>query len=118
MNFHKSSLTFWLDAHLSPQLAPWIEGHFKVKCTALRDLSLLFAQDEEIFEAARKSNVIVISKDRDFQEMVLRKGPPPQILWITCGNTSTSSMKKIFEKALPEAIALLKSGEPLVEISG
>lgn len=111
-------MIFWLDAHLSPKIAPWIEKQFRTKCVPLRDLNLHFAKDQEIFDAARKANAIVISKDRDFQEMVLARGTPPQILWITCGNTSMSRMQEILMKALPTAISLLKSGEALVEITG
>ncbi|MEO5969412.1 MAG: DUF5615 family PIN-like protein [Bdellovibrionia bacterium] len=111
-------MIFWLDAHLSPKLAPWIEKHLGVSCKPVRELNLQFASDQEIFNAARKVKAIVISKDRDFQEMVLRMGSPPQILWITCGNTSTTRMQAILEKALPEAIKLFNSGEELVEIIG
>ena len=111
-------MIFWLDANLSPKLAPWIEKEFGKKCVALRDLKLHFAKDQEIFKAARKQQAIIISKDSDFQDMVLEQGPPPQILWVTCGNTSTVRMKQIFTKSFLEAIALLKSGEALVEIMG
>ena len=110
-------MTLWLDAHLSPRLAPWIEKRFAVKCVALRDLGLHFAKDQEIFEAARQAKAIVISKDSDFQDMVLTQGPPPQILWVTCGNTSNSKMQDIFTKSLSQAIDLLKTGEALVEIT-
>lgn len=110
-------MIFWLDAHLSPRLAPWIEREFGKKCVALRDLGLHFAKDTEIFEQAKKEKAIVLSKDSDFQEMVLKHGPPPQILWITCGNTSTQRMQEILKKALPKAIELLKAGEPLVELA-
>lgn len=110
-------MTFWLDAHLSPKLAPWIEKEFGVKCVALRDLNLHFAKDQEIFEAARTEKAVVISKDSDFQEMVLTQGPPPQILWVTCGNTSTARMQEILAKSLPQAITVLKTGEALVEIT-
>jgi predicted nuclease of predicted toxin-antitoxin system len=108
---------FWLDAHFSPRLAIWIEKQFGKKCIPLRDKNLHFAKDEEIFAAARKEKVVMISKDRDFQDMVLAKGSPPQVLWITCGNTSNVIMQEILAKALPEAIVMLEAGEPLVEIT-
>ena len=46
-----------------------------------------------------------------------RLGPPPQVLWVTCGNTSNARLREILTKSLPPAIELLQQGEPLVEIS-
>lgn len=109
-------MTFWLDAQLSPKLAKWIENEFELRCTPIRELNLLKASDEEIFDAARKTNVVVMTKDKDFKELVLRNGAPPQILWVTLGNTSTSALKASLGKLLNKAIELLNQGEPLVEI--
>jgi len=60
---------------------------------------------------------MVMTKDRDFVDLLERLGPPPQVVWITCGNTSNRTMRAILSKALPEALSLLRAGEPLVEIS-
>jgi len=43
---------FWIDAQLSPQLAPWMEDTFKTKAYAVRDLGLREAKDTEIFVSA------------------------------------------------------------------
>ena len=42
---------------------------------------------------------------------------PPQIIWITYGNTSNAALKEILSKNLHNALRLLESGEPLVAIS-
>ena len=47
----------------------------------------------------------------------VRFGPPPQVLWVTCGNTSNARMPEILLKSFPEARTCSKQGEPLVEIS-
>jgi len=57
-----------------------------------------------------------MTKDRDFVDLLERLGPPPQVIWITCGNTSNRAMRGILSKALPQALALVRPGEPLVEI--
>lgn len=49
----------------------------------VRDLGLHEASDQQIFEAARAADAIVMTKDLDFVEMVERFGPPPRILWLT-----------------------------------
>ena len=81
--------TIWIDAHLSPAIATWINSTFEgISSFALRDLNLRDAEDLEIFEAAKVENVIFLTKDSDFVDLVERKNTPPKIIWLTCGNTS------------------------------
>lgn len=42
--------TIWIDAHLSPAIANWINNTFDVTALALRDIGLRDAEDLEIFE--------------------------------------------------------------------
>ncbi|OLP18703.1 hypothetical protein BST81_09280 [Leptolyngbya sp. 'hensonii'] len=110
--------TIWIDAHLSPEIATWITSTFGVTAVALRDLGLRDAEDPEIFEAAKAQGVIFMTKDSDFVDLVDRLGAPPQIIWLTCGNTSNAQLREVLSSVLPEALELLRSGERLVEISG
>jgi hypothetical protein len=59
-------MTIWIDAQLSPALAPWISATFGIPAVAVRDLGLRDATDHQIFMAARQAGVIVMSKDSDF----------------------------------------------------
>ena len=111
-------MIIWLDAHLSPGIAVWITGTFDIKAYALRDVGLRDAEDSEIFEAAKDQEAIIITKDSDFVDLANRLGAPPQIIWLTCGNTSNSRLKEILNARLLEALAILRSGEVLVEIRG
>lgn len=106
----------WIDAQLSPDLAPWLKESFGLDAKAVRDVGLLNADDREIYQSARKANALVMTKDVDFVVLLDELGSPPQILWITCGNTSNAFLKKVLQQTLPEALNLLKQGEPLVEI--
>jgi predicted nuclease of predicted toxin-antitoxin system len=108
----------WVDAQLSPALATWLRSAFGVEAHALRALDLRDAEDQTIFEQARRASAIVVTKDRDFVDLVTRHGPPPQIVWLTCGNTSNAFLREILLTAWPRAAALLQAGEPLVEIGG
>lgn len=110
-------MTIWIDAQLSPAVAAWISRNYSVSAIAIRDLGLRDAEDLEIFQAAKKANVVVMTKDKDFIDLLDRFGPPPQVIWLTCGNTSNSNLQKILSQTLTEAIALLESGEQIVEIS-
>jgi len=55
-------------------------------------------------------------KDRDFVDLLERHGPPPRVVWPTCGNTSHSRLLAILRDAWPRAAGLMVAGEPLVEI--
>lgn len=110
-------MTVWVDAHLSPAIASWITKTFGVTAFALRDVGLRDAEDLEIFEIAKAQGVIVMTKDSDFVNLVDRLGVPPQIVWLTCGNTSNARLREILSATLPEALELLRAGEALVEIS-
>ena len=111
-------MIIWVDAHLSPSIATWITATFGVTALALRDLGLREAEDLEIFEAAKAQNVVMMTKDSDFVDLIDRLGSPPQIIWLTYGNTSNARLREILTKTLPTALELLRAGEQLVEISG
>jgi len=107
----------WIDAQLSPQVATWLRQTISVDAIAVRDLGFRDASDHAIFVAARKAGAVVLTKDRDFVNLLEHLGPPPQVLWLTCGNTSNIRLFALLQDAWPKAVALLQSGEPLVEIS-
>ena len=110
-------MKIWIDAQLSPAIALWIENNFDVQAFALRDLGLRDAEDVEIFDAAKKADAVVLSKDSDFVSLLERFDSPPKIIWLTCGNTSNANLKNILSKTLQDAIDLLENGEKIVEIS-
>lgn len=62
------------------------------------------------------ANVIVITKDRDFVELLFRYKSPPKVIWLTCGNTSKRSLMDILKVQLPIALSILEDTEDLVEI--
>ena len=106
----------WLDAHLSPRVARWIELQFGLPARPVRDLGLRHADDAAIWLAAKEADAIVLTKDADFAERVQRLGPPPRIIWLTCGNASEDRLKHILAVQLSGALELLRNGEALVEI--
>lgn len=108
----------WVDAHISPAVAKWITTELGEPAQSVRDLGLRNAKDKDIFAAARQAQAIVMSKDVDFAEMVDRLGPPPAVIWLTCGNTSNAALRVLLKSTLPRAIELIARGDALVEISG
>ena len=83
----------------------------------MRDLEPRDAQDTEIFEAARITNAVIMTKDSDFIDLVCRLGTPPQILWLTCGNVTNRNSRRLLTATLPNALELLLQWNTIVEIS-
>lgn len=109
-------MKFWLDAQLPPMLAQWLSTTYGIEAVSLRDLGMRDASDLEIFQAAQRVQAVLISKDSDFVELVSRHGPPPQLPWVTCGNVTNRQLQWLFSKTFSEALALLASGQAIVEL--
>lgn len=107
----------WVDAQLSPALAPWLAEQFGIEAYSVKWLGLRDARDDAIFAAARLAGAVVLTKDVDFVHLVQRRGTPPQVIWITAGNTRNARMKEILLATFPRVRTMLESGEPIVEIA-
>ena len=101
-------MILWFDAQLSPAPAHWLSDTFGDAAYAVRDLGLREGKDLAIFHAAREAGAVIMGKDNDFVLLLERFGPPPQILWVTCGNTSNARMREVLLKSFPEAKARLE----------
>jgi predicted nuclease of predicted toxin-antitoxin system len=110
-------MIIWVDAQLPPTLAAWLVETFGVAAFSLKELGLRDAKDTEIFEAARQPNLLIMTKDSDFVDLVCRLGSPPQILWLTCGNVTNQNLRRLLSSTFAEAIAQLQQGEIVVEIA-
>lgn len=106
----------WLDAQLPPALAHWIEKSFNEPCRPVRLLGLRDASDLAIFKKAKIENVIVMTKDKDFIELLYIHKAPPKVIWLTCGNTSKTALKELLTLHLENALSILQKGEDLIEI--
>jgi predicted nuclease of predicted toxin-antitoxin system len=109
-------VTLWLDNQLPPALAAWMRTTLSVDCVPLRDLNLHRASDREIFKAAGDAQVVVMTKDTDFVGLVDQHGAPPQVLLVTCGNTSNAHLRRLVETVWPVILPMLERGEALVEL--
>jgi predicted nuclease of predicted toxin-antitoxin system len=52
----------WVDAHLSPGLARWINTQFDHPAQPVRDLGRREAKDAAIFGAARQEGIVILEK--------------------------------------------------------
>lgn len=114
-----NEIELWLDMQLSPALAKWIVNEFGIKAISSYDLFINNEKDEIIFLSAKnKANVIILSKDNDFADLLDRLLPPPKLIWLRMGNCPNSQMKLILKNTLAPAIKeLLDTSTILIEIT-
>jgi len=110
-------MTFWIDAQMPPALAQYLAKTFGVEAIPIRDLGLRDAGDAAIFGAARLRDATVITKDSDFVDLLERHGPPPRVVWVTCGNSTNAHLRGVFDATFADALKLLGAGAHLVEIA-
>ena len=107
-------MKLWLDQmlprRLSERIAEW------VGCSVWH-VGTKYPEDEDLFLSARSAGAVVVTKDIDFGSLVERFGPPPQLIWLRCGNCSNRELEPIPKATLPTALELLEEGEPIVEIA-
>lgn len=111
-------MKLWIDAQLPPALAAWLPNHFDIEASTLEAIGMHTASDLDIFMRLRTKGEVIMSKDEDFVDIATRFGPPPQILWVTCGNVTNRALQTLLIKALPDALEHLRKGEPVIEITG
>ena len=110
-------MTFWLDAHLHPDLAPWLGAGFSIVVKTLREIGLRDADDVQLFEAARRfDKIVIVTKDEDFAELIGRRGSPPQIVWLTCGNLTAIETQIWLRPRFADVLRRLEAGEALVRV--
>jgi len=93
-----------------------VQQSFGIEAKAVRELGLRDANDQVIFLAARQAAAVVMTKDRDFVDLVNRMGTPPQAIWLTCGNTTNGRLRQVLAKTFVQALILLTAGKAVIEI--
>lgn len=61
----------------------------------VRDVGLSSADDETVWEYAKKAGFGIISKDTDFSQRSFLYGAPPKIIWVRLGNCTTQQIEDI-----------------------
>lgn len=58
--------------------------------------TLTEVDDSEIWKFAKDQNFCIVTQDADFAERSRLYGAPPKVIWLRCGNASTSTVEGIF----------------------
>jgi predicted nuclease of predicted toxin-antitoxin system len=108
----------WLDAQLSPTIARWMAEHTGFTVKSSYSLQSNRLTDTEIYQRARaKGEVILVSKDADFPELINRLGSPPKLIVVKRGNCDNRVLWEFLKPNILKAINLLISSDvDIVEI--
>ena len=79
------------DQNLSHRLVSMLADSFPASAH-LRDFDLQRADDATIWEFAKDSGYIIVSKDDDFHQRSFLYGHPPKVVWLRLGNCSTEQV--------------------------
>ena len=103
-------MKFLVDQNLPRRLAKHLSQAFPGTCHT-GFLGLNTTDDQDIWELARDEGYIVISKDADFQHRSLTYGPPPKVIWMAIGNSSTREVMSIVDAHMSEIMAFVANSE-------
>ena len=82
---------FLLDENLSEQLVAAVTGRFP-NALHVRVLGLGGASDARLWDVAAREACVLVTKDEDFVQLSVLRGPPPKVLWLNVGNAGTAAI--------------------------
>lgn len=99
---------FWVDSQISPVIAKWLLERRGFVAKSSYSLKLTAAPDLEIYHLARQQqNVVIISKDTDFTNIIQSFGSPPKLINVVLGNCTNEELWKALNSQLDEILRLL-----------
>ncbi|MDF0644449.1 MAG: DUF5615 family PIN-like protein [Nitrospira sp.] len=83
-----------LDQNLSHRLVTMLRQEYP-NSMHVRDIGLKEASDEAVWQYAAQQGFAIVTKDADFHQRSFLFGHPPKVVWIRCGNCSTSDIERL-----------------------
>lgn len=65
--------------------------------------------DSQIWEFARKHDLVIVTKDADFSERIITQSPPPWVVHLRFGNFRRNEFHALLARLWPQIETLLKS---------
>jgi predicted nuclease of predicted toxin-antitoxin system len=92
------------DHNLSPRLVNNLVDLFP-NSNHLYLMELDRESDDVIWKIAKRENYTVVTKDADFNELLILKGFPPKVIWIRSGNCSTKTIEFLLRNSYQNILA-------------
>ena len=92
------------DQNLSPRLKEALRDLYP-ESLHVKDVGLESADDVAVWTYANDHELTIASKDSDFRQLSFTFGHPPKIIWIRCGNCSTSEIESILRSRYSDLLS-------------
>ena len=89
------------DHNLSPKLVDRLADLFP-ESTHLYTLGMDQANDREVWNYAQSNGFTIVTRDSDYNELLVLLGFPPKVVWIRRGNCSTSTIETMLRSHLAD----------------
>lgn len=83
-----------LDENLSKRLVPFLQADYPDTSQVVL-LGLEQASDREIWQYAKQHDYVIVTKDRDYQDLSELYGSPPQVILLMLGNSDKARLLKV-----------------------
>jgi predicted nuclease of predicted toxin-antitoxin system len=65
--------------------------------------------DSQVWEYARKHDLVIVSKDADFSDRMITHSPPPWVVHLRFGNLRKNDFHAVLARVWPQIETLLKT---------
>jgi predicted nuclease of predicted toxin-antitoxin system len=65
--------------------------------------------DSQVWEFARKQDLVIVSKDADFSDRIITNSPPPRVVHLRFGNLRSDEYHALLARLWPQIETLLKT---------
>jgi len=83
-----------IDNNLSPKLTGRLR-HIFPGIAHVQDFGLGASDDADVWDFAKVNGFHILTKDRDFNYLLLSRGFPPKVIRLDCGNVSTKQIEAL-----------------------
>jgi predicted nuclease of predicted toxin-antitoxin system len=67
--------------------------------------------DSQIWEFARKHDLVIVSKDTDFSDRIITNSPPPRVVHLRFGNIRRNEYHALLARRWPQIESLIKTNK-------
>ena len=92
------------DQNLSYRLVSALESLYP-GLVRIRDVGLAMADDETVWNYAKRPGLAIVSKDTDFYHRSVLFGYPPKVVWIRLGNCTTAHIDALLRTRQADLLA-------------
>ncbi|MCB9282997.1 MAG: DUF5615 family PIN-like protein [Lewinellaceae bacterium] len=100
-----------MDNNISQRLCKKLDAIFP-GIVHVEDVGLDDSTDELVWDYARSNGLTIVSKDSDFNNILLLHGYPPKVVWLRCGNVPTSFVEQLLKNRATGIHQFIKNSKP------